>query len=112
MRSEEQIIGILREHEAGAKWVGLYCKHGTSEDTLQAQNAKSSVMRVSEVERLKALGNGNARLKRQLPEMVAMKELLSKKMVTPAVNRGPSRIRKPCSGCRSGERAGFARDLG
>ncbi len=83
IRTEEQIIGILQEHEAGAKCACLFRKHGMSEGTFYAWKAKYSGMTVSEAKRLKALEDENAKLKRLLAEqmldMAAMKELLSKK---------------------------------
>jgi len=83
LRTEEQIIGILQEHEAGAKCADLCRKHGMSEGTFYAWKAKYSGMPVSEAKRLKALEDENAKLKRLLAEqmldMAAMKELLSKK---------------------------------
>ncbi|NBE09673.1 IS3 family transposase [Paragemmobacter ruber] len=89
--TEEQIIGILQEHEAGAKCADLCRKHGMSEGTFYAWKAKYSGMTVSEAKRLKALEDENAKLKKLLAEqmldMAAMKELLSKKLVTPAVKR-------------------------
>ena len=81
--SEEQIIGILTEHDAGAKCADLCRKHGMSEGTFYAWKAKYSGVTMSEAKRLKALEDENARLKRLLAEqmldMAAMKELLSKK---------------------------------
>ena len=83
IRTEEQIIGILQEQEAGAKCADLCRKHGMSEGTFYAWKAKYSGMTVSEAKRLKALEDENAKLKRLLAEqmldMAAMKELLSKK---------------------------------
>ena len=83
IRTEEQIIGILQEHEAGAKCADLCRKHGMSEGTFYAWKAKYSGMTVSEAKRLKALEDENAKLKKLLAEqmldMAAMKELLSKK---------------------------------
>ena len=82
-RTEEQIIGILQEHDAGAKCADLCRKHGMSEGTFYAWKAKYSGMTVSEAKRLKALEDENAKLKKLLAEqmldMAAMKELLSKK---------------------------------
>ncbi|WP_136650134.1 MULTISPECIES: IS3 family transposase [Paracoccus] len=90
-RTEEQIIGILQEHEAGAKCADLCRKHGMSEGTFYAWKAKYSGMTVSEAKRLRALEEENAKLKKLLAEqmldMAAMKELLSKKFLTPAVKR-------------------------
>ncbi|MDX5370703.1 MAG: IS3 family transposase [Alphaproteobacteria bacterium] len=89
--TEEQIIGILQEHEAGAKCADLCRKHGMSEGTFYAWKAKYSGMSVSEAKRLKALEDENAKLKKLLAEqmldMAAMKELLSKKLVTPVAKR-------------------------
>ena len=51
--TEEQIIGILQEHEAGAKCADLCRKHGMSEGTFYAWKAKYSGMTVSEAKRLK-----------------------------------------------------------
>lgn len=84
IRSEEQIIGILQEHEAGAKCADLCRKQGMSEGTFYAWKAKYSGMRVSEAKRLKVLEYENSKLKRLLAEqmldMAAMKELLSIKL--------------------------------
>jgi putative transposase len=82
IRSEEQIIGILQEHEAGAKCADLCRKHGMSEGTFYAWKARYSGMTVSEAKRLKALEDENAKLKKLLAEqmldMAAMRELLQK----------------------------------
>jgi len=82
IRTEEQIIGNLQEHEAGAKCADLCRKHGMSEGTFYAWKAKYSGMTVSEVKRLKALEDENAKLKKLLAEqmldMAAMRELLQK----------------------------------
>lgn len=61
--SEEQIIGILRENEAGAKADDLTRKHGVSKDTIYAWKAKFGGMSVPDAQRLKALENKNRRLK-------------------------------------------------
>jgi putative transposase len=53
--TEEQIIGILRENEAGAKAGELARKHGVSEGTIYAWKAKFGGMSVSDAQRLKAL---------------------------------------------------------
>ena len=89
--TEEQIIGILAEHEAGAKCADLCRKHGMSEGTFYNWKAKFGGMTVSEAKQLKALEDENAKLKKLLAEqmldLAAMKELVSKKVVTPAVKR-------------------------
>ena len=81
--SEEQIIGILAEHEAGAKCADLCRKHGMSEGTFYNWKARFGGMTVSEAKRLKALEEENARLKRLLAESLldqaALKDLLSRK---------------------------------
>ena len=81
--TEEQIIGVLKEHEAGAKTADLARKHGVSEATLYNWKARFGGMEVSEAKRLKALADENAKLKKLLAEQMldvaAMRELLSKK---------------------------------
>jgi len=81
--TEEQIIGVLREHEAGVKPADLARKHGVSEATLYNWKAKYGGMDVSEAQRLKALETENTKLKRLLADTmldnVALKDLLSKK---------------------------------
>ena len=81
--TEEQIIGVLKEHEAGTKTVDLARKHGISEGTLYNWKAKYSGIDVSEAKRLKQLEDENAKLKKLLAEQMldaaALRELLSKK---------------------------------
>ena len=81
--TEEQIIGILREQEAGAKTAELCRRHGISSATFYAWKAKFGGMDVSDAKRLKALEEENARLKRLLAELLldqaALKDLLSRK---------------------------------
>lgn len=81
--TDEQIIGILREHEAGAKTAELCRKHGMSEATFYAWKAKFGGMDVADAKRLKALEEENAKLKRLLADamldQVALKDLLSRK---------------------------------
>jgi putative transposase len=81
--TEEQIIAVLREHEAGAKTGDLCRKHGMSEATLYNWKAKFGGMDVSEAKRLRALEEENLKLKKLLAEAMldqaALKELLSKK---------------------------------
>ncbi|UHD43885.1 IS3 family transposase [Aureimonas altamirensis] len=89
--TEEQIIGVLREHEAGAKAVDLARKHGVSEATLYNWKAKYGGMDVSDAKRLKSLEDENAKLKKLLAEQMldaaALRELLGKKMVGPVAKR-------------------------
>jgi len=81
--TEEQIIGVLKEHEAGMKTSDLCRKHGISEATFYNWKAKFGGMDVSEAKRLKALEDENAKLKKLLAESMlneaALKELLTKK---------------------------------
>jgi putative transposase len=81
--TEEQIIGILREQDAGAKTAELCRRHGISSATFYAWKAKFGGMDVSDAKRLKALEDENARLKRLLAESLldqaALKDLLSRK---------------------------------
>jgi len=81
--TDEQIIGILREQEAGAKTADLARKYAVSQATLYNWKAKFGGMEVSEAKRLKALEEENARLKKlladQMLDAAAPRELLSKK---------------------------------
>jgi putative transposase len=81
--TEDQIIAILREHEAGAKTGELARKHGISEATLYNWKAKYGGMDVSEAKRLRMLEDENRKLKKLLAESMldnsALKELLAKK---------------------------------
>lgn len=81
--TEEQIIGVLREQEVGAKTADLCRKHGISEATFYNWKAKYGGMDVSEAKRLKALEEENTKLKKLLAEQMldvaALRELLSKK---------------------------------
>ena len=81
--TEEQIIGVLKEHEAGTKTADLARKHGVSGATLYNWKAKYGGLEVSEAKRLKQLEDENAKLKKLLAEQMldaaALRELLSKK---------------------------------
>jgi putative transposase len=81
--TEEQIIAILREQEAGAATAELSRRHGISQATFYNWKAKFGGMDVSEAKRLRSLEEENARLKRLLADAmldnVALKDLLSKK---------------------------------
>ena len=80
--SDEQIVGILKEHEAGGGTAATCRRHGISEQTLSRWNATYGGMPPSETRRLKALEEENARLKRLVAEQAldnqALKELLRK----------------------------------
>ncbi len=81
--TEEQIIGVLREHEAGAKAGDLARRHGISEATLYNWKAKFGGMDVSDARKLRALEEENGKLKRLLADAMldvsALRELLGKK---------------------------------
>ena len=81
--TEEQIIGVLKEHELGAKTADLCRKYGISDATFYNWKSKFGGMDVSEAKRLKTLEAENAKLKRLLAESMldnaALKDLLSKK---------------------------------
>ncbi len=66
--TEEQIIAVLKEHEAGMKTGDLARKHGISEATLYNWKAKFGGLEVSEAKRLKALEDENSKLKKLLAE--------------------------------------------
>ena len=66
--SEEQIIGILREHEAGSPTADVCRKHGVSSATFYKWKAKFGGLDVSDARRLKALEDENGKLKKLLAE--------------------------------------------
>ena len=80
--TEEQIIAILKEHEAGVSVADLCRKHGVSDASIYKWKARYGGMNVSEAKRLKALEDENARLKRLLADAMldnsALKDLLGK----------------------------------
>ncbi|AOF89526.1 transposase family protein [Sinorhizobium sp. RAC02] len=94
--TEEQIIAVLKEQEAGAKVADLCRKHGISEATFYNWKAKYGGMEVSEAKRLKALEDENTRLKKlaaeQMLDAAALRELLAKKWQGLPPNATPSRI--------------------
>ncbi len=81
--TEEQIIGILKEHKAGVPVSELCRKHGVSGASIYKRKAKYGGMDVSEAKRLKALEDENAKLKRMLADAMldnaALKDLPGKK---------------------------------
>jgi putative transposase len=81
--SEEQIIGILKEHEVGVSVADLCRKHGVSDASIYNWKARFGGMDVSEARRLKSLEDENARLKRLLADAMldnaALKDLVGKK---------------------------------
>jgi putative transposase len=81
--TEEQIIGILKESEAGAKPREICRRHGISEQTFYRWRSKYGGMDVSEARRLKELEVENRKLKHLVAELTldkqALQEMLSKK---------------------------------
>jgi len=68
--TEEQIIGMLKEQEAGARTADVCRKHGISSATFYKFKAKYGGMDVSDARRLKSLEEENARLKKLLAEQI------------------------------------------
>ena len=81
--TEEQIIGILKEAEAGKKVADICRQHGIAEATYYNWKAKFGGMTVSDAHRLKAMEAENAKLKRLLAESMldnaALKDVLGRK---------------------------------
>ncbi len=80
--SEDQIIGVLREQEAGSKTEDVCRKHGVSQQTFYRWKAKYGGMTTFDAQKLKTLEDENRRLKKLLAEsmldVAALKDLLSK----------------------------------
>lgn len=81
--TEEQIIRILKENEAGARVVDLCRQHGISDATFYTWKSKYGGMTVSDARRLKQLESENGKLKRIVADLMidndALKDVLSKK---------------------------------
>jgi putative transposase len=81
--TEEQVIGVLKEHEAGVPVAELCRKHGMSSATFYAWKSKFGGMDVSDARKLKTLEEENARLKKLLADSMldnaALKDLLARK---------------------------------
>ena len=102
--TEEQIIAILKEHEAGAKTADVCRKHGVSEATFYNWKAKYGGLEVSEAKRLKAMESENARLKKLLADAMldnaALKDLLAKNVwPVPALQGLRSSFRRQLRKC-------------
>jgi putative transposase len=80
--TEEQIIGILKEHQAGLSAVELCRKHGISDATFYKWRSKYGGMEVSDARKLKSLEDENRKLKKLLAEQMldnsTLKEMLGK----------------------------------
>ncbi|WP_230279135.1 IS3 family transposase [Croceicoccus sp. Ery15] len=100
--TEEQIIGVLKEAEAGAKTADLARRYGVSEATIYNWKSKYGGLEVSDARRLKELESENAKLKRLLADAMldkaALKDLLGKKVLTPAVKREAVAHLQACHG--------------
>ena len=81
--SEEQIIGILKEQEAGMSTADVCRKHGVSSATFYKWKARYGGLEVSDARRLKALEDENAKLKKLLAEAMLdnaiLKDVAAKK---------------------------------
>ena len=81
--TEEQIIAILKEQEAGMKTADVCRKHGISQPSFYKYKAKYGGMDVSDARRLRALEDENARLKKLLAEQMLdnaiLKDVAAKK---------------------------------
>jgi putative transposase len=81
--TEEQIIGILKEAEAGGNTTGLCRRHGINEQMFYRWKAKYGGLEVNEARRLRQLEHENTRLKRLVADLTldnqALKELVGKK---------------------------------
>ena len=81
--TEEQIVGILQEHEAGAKTGELLRRHGISRETFYRWRRKYGGLQVADARRLKQLEDENRRLKKVVADQAlnidVLKEVLGKK---------------------------------
>ena len=80
--TQEQIIGVLREHQAGAAAADLCRKHGISDATFYKWRSRYGGMEVSDAKRLRGLEEENAKLKKLLAESMldvsTLREMLAK----------------------------------
>jgi putative transposase len=80
--SEERIINVLKEHQAGIPVVELCRKHGISDATFYTWRTKYAGMEVSDARKLKALEDENRKLKKLLAEslldVATLREALGK----------------------------------
>jgi len=80
--TQEQIIGVLKEHQAGAAAAELCRKHGISDATFYTWRSKYGGMEVSDARKLKGLEEENAKLKKLLAESMldvsTLREMLAK----------------------------------
>ena len=118
--TEEQIIWVLKEAEAGAKTADLALRYGVSEATIYNWESKDGGLEVSEARQLEDLESESAKLKRLLTDAIldqaALKDFFSKKSFDARREAGSYRASigvprdermagVPCHQCRSQERA-------
>jgi putative transposase len=94
--TEEQIIGVLREQEAGAKTADVCRKHGISPATFYQWKAKYGGLEVSEARRLRTLAAENVRLKKLLADA-----MLDNAMLKDIAGKNGNARRAARSRCRS-----------
>ena len=97
--TEEQIIGILREQEAGVKTADVCRKYGISSATFYKWKAKYGGLEVSDAKRLKALEDENAKLKKLLAEAELDKAMLKEVAAKNGDARRQARGRRSPSCC-------------
>ena len=89
--TDEQIIGVLKEHESGEPVAEICRRHGIGQSTLYKWKAKYGGMEVNDARKLKALEDENTRLKRLLADSLLDNQMLRrhqlKKVVTPDARR-------------------------
>src|SRR6201995_4133167 len=106
--TEEQIIGVLREQEAGMKVTELCRNHGIWEPTFYAWKAKFGGMNVSDAKRLKQLEDENAKLKKLLAEAMldnaVLKDITSRKWGRPPLGEPQGVLRAKRTASASGGR--------
>jgi putative transposase len=82
--SEEQIIGMLKEHQAGLPVAEICRRHGISDATFYTWRSKYGGLEVSEAKRLKTLEEENRKLKKllaeQMPDVATLREMLAKNL--------------------------------
>src|SRR5580693_2225405 len=103
--TEEQIIAVLKEHEAGAKTADLARKHGISEATLYNWKAKFGGMEVSDAKRLKSLEEENRKLKKLLAESMLDNAVLKEIAGKNGDARRQAKCRRACPKDLRAERA-------
>ncbi len=92
--TQEQIIGMLKERQAGAAAPDLWRKHGISEATFYAWRSQYGGMEVSDARKLSSIEEESARLKKLLAESTldvsTQRETLPRKRLTPGSHRAAS----------------------